>query len=186
VARSAVELLRFELQDAYDALRQHVAGLSDHEFFWEPVPDCWTVRRRDDGRWAVDYPEPPHPDPAPLTTIGWRLVHVAECKVMYHEYAFGDAKLTFPEIDSAHTAATAIAQLEEGHAMLARDLGSLDEADLEREVLTNWGERWPARQIFWTMISHDLHHGGEIGALRDLYREGAVKKGEGRRAEAEL
>jgi hypothetical protein len=36
---------------------------------------------------------------------------------------------------------------------------------------TNWGERCPARQIFWTMISHDLHQGGEIGALRDLYRE---------------
>src|SRR5438046_10240551 len=116
-------------------------------------------------------PEPPHPDPAPFTTIGWRLVHVAECKVMYHEYAFGEAKLTFPEIDSAHTAAAAIAQLEAGHAMLVRDLAGLDDAGLEKLVLTNWGERWPARRIFWTMISHDAHHGAEIGALRHLYRE---------------
>jgi len=38
-------------------------------------------------------------------------------------------------------------------------------------VLTNWGEKWPAWRIFWAMIEHDLHHGGEIGALRDLYRE---------------
>ena len=94
-----MELLRQELQEAYEALRARVEGLSDDEFFWEPVPGCWTVRRGADGRWAVDYPEPPHPDPAPFTTIGWRLVHVAECKVMYHEYAFGAAKLTFPEID---------------------------------------------------------------------------------------
>ncbi|TME70057.1 MAG: DinB family protein [Chloroflexi bacterium] len=180
VARAAVALFRFELQEAYDALRQRIDGLSDAEFFWEPVPGCWTVRRRDDGRWAVDYPEPPHPDPAPLTTIGWRLVHVAECKVMYHEYAFGDAKLTFPEIDSAHTAATAIAQLESGHQMLMRDLDGLDDTGLGREVLTNWGERWPTQQIFWTMISHDLHHGGEIGALRDLYREQVLVSGRSR------
>jgi hypothetical protein len=185
MARSAVELIRWELQEAYDALRQQVDGLTDAEFFWEPAPGCWTVRRRDDGRWAVDYPEPPHPDPAPFTTIGWRLVHVAECKVMYHEYAFGGATLTFPEIDSAHTAAAAIAQLEAGHEMLVRDLSDLDDAGLGRDALTNWGERWPARQIFWTMISHDLHHGGEIGTLRDLYRERSKKK-EVRRAEAQL
>jgi hypothetical protein len=173
VAPSAVELLRQELQEAYETLRARVDGLTDDEFFWEPVPGCWSVRRDDRGRWAVDYPEPPHPDPAPFTTIGWRLVHIAECKVMYHEYAFGPAKLTFPDIDSAHTAAAAIAELEAGHAMLVSDLAGLHDADLERQVLTNWGDRWPARQIFWTMISHDLHHGGEIGALRDLYRERA-------------
>lgn len=171
MAPSALALLREELQEAYETLRSRVDGLTDDEFFWEPVPGCWTVRRGDHGRWAVDYPEPPHPDPAPLTTIGWRLVHVAECKMMYDEYAFGPARLTFPEIDSAHTAAAAIAQLEAGHAMLVRDLAGLDDAGLERQVLTNWGDHWPAQQIFWTMISHDLHHGGEIGALRDLYRE---------------
>ena len=171
MARSAVELLRQELQESFEALRARIHGLTDDEFFWEPVPGCWTVRRGERGTWAVDYPVPPHPDPSPFTTIGWRLVHVAECKVMYHEYAFGAAKLTFPEINSAHTAAAAIAQLEAGHAMLAGDLANLDETALEHQVLTNWGERWPARQVFWTMISHDLHHGGEIGALRDLYRE---------------
>jgi len=171
VARTEVGVIRERLEVAYKAIRERIDGLTDEEFFWEPVSRCWTVRRRDDGRWAVDYPEPPHPDPAPFTTIGWRLVHVAECKVIYHEYAFGPAKLTFPDIDSAHTAAAAIAQLEVGHAMLVRDLAGLDDAGLDREVLTNWGERWPAREIFWTMIDHDLHHGGEIGALRDLYRE---------------
>ena len=171
VTRFAVGILRQQLQEAYEAIRERVDGLTDDEFFWEPVARCWTIRRGDDGRWTVDYPEPPHPDPAPFTTIGWRLVHVAECKVMYHEYAFGPAKLTFPEIDSAHTAAAAIAQLEAGQAMLLRDLDALDDAGLEGEVLTNWGDKWPARKIFWAMVNHDLHHGGEIGTLRDLYRE---------------
>ena len=173
VTRSTVEVIRERLEEAYETIRERVEGLTDDEFFWEPVPVCWTVRLRDDGRWTVDYPEPPHPDPAPFTTIGWRLVHVAECKVMYHEYAFGRARLTFPEIDSAQTSAAAIAQLEAGHAMLVRDLENQDDAGLDQLVLTNWGEKWPARKIFWTMVDHDLHHGGEIGALRDLYRERA-------------
>lgn len=171
MTRDVVAVIQEQLEEAYRAIRDRVDGLSDDEFFWEPVPRCWTVRRRDDGRWTVDYPEPPHPDPAPFTTIGWRLVHVAECKVMYHEYAFGAAKLTFPEIDSAHSAAAAIAQLDAGHTMLVRDLDCLDDAGLDREVLTNWGEMWPAKKIFWTMVDHDRHHGAEIGVLRDLYRD---------------
>jgi hypothetical protein len=171
MSTSAVAVLRAELEDAYAELRGRLDGLTDEEFFWEPVPNCWTVRKRATGLWAADYPEPPHPEPPPFTTIGWRLVHVGECKLMYHEYAFGAAKLTWPEIDSAHTAADAIASLEGGQAQLLRDLDALRDDDLDREVKTNWGEVWPARRIFWTMTSHDLHHGGEIGVLRDLHRE---------------
>ncbi|HJW48587.1 MAG TPA: DinB family protein, partial [Candidatus Limnocylindria bacterium] len=118
---TAVDLLRQELQEAYDRLRTRVEGLTDDEFFWEPVPDCWTVRRDDRGHWAADYPDEPHPVPAPFTTIAWRLVHVGECKLMYHEYAFGAAKLTWPDINSAHTPADAIAQLEHGHTLLLGD-----------------------------------------------------------------
>ena len=151
-------------------IRAIVEGLTDQEYFWEPVPGCWTVRRTERGTWAVDYPEPPHPIPAPLTTIGWRLAHVAECKLMYHEYAFGAAKLVWPEIDSAHTATDAIGQLEGGHRLLVGELVGLSDADLDVARLTNWGERWPTWKIFWTMIQHDLQHGSEIGALRDLYR----------------
>jgi hypothetical protein len=89
---------------------------------------------------------------------------------MYHEYAFGNARLTWPELDSPHTAADAIADLDDGHLLLVEAVGALDDDALDRPVLTNWGERWPAWRILWTMIHHDLWHGGEIGALRDLYR----------------
>jgi len=169
MSRQRVDLLAAELKQAYQTLRRRLDGLSDEEFFWEPVPGCWTVRPLPDGRWTVDY-EQPDPVPPPFTTIGWRLVHVAGCKIMYHEYAFGPARLTWDEVDLPHTAATAIAQLEEGQALLRADLDSLaDDAALDELRLTNWGERWPTWQIFWIMTFHDLHHGGEIACLRDLY-----------------
>ena len=164
-----IELLSTELDAAYRMIRDRVDGLTDAEFWWEPVADAWTVRPTERGSWAADYEEP-DPDPAPFTTIGWRLVHVAECKLMYQEYAFGDARLTWSELDSPHTAAAAVAAVDDGHELLIATLRSLDDDALDRTVPTNWGERWPAWRIFWTMIHHDLWHGGEIGALRDLYR----------------
>ena len=55
MARSETVVIRERLQEAYETIRERVAGLTDDEFFWEPVPGCWTVRLRDDGRWAVDF-----------------------------------------------------------------------------------------------------------------------------------
>jgi hypothetical protein len=165
----AVALLAWQMDEAYAFVTDMVDGLTNEEFAWEPAAGCWTVRQRPDGRWAADYPDFPHPDPPPFTTIGWRLVHVAESK-LYREYAFGAARLTWPEIDSTHTAADAVASLEAWHAPLRSDLVGLHDDDLERPRLTNWGEQWPTWRIFWTMIEHDIHHGAEIGALRDLLR----------------
>jgi hypothetical protein len=111
MSRQRVELLAVEMEEAYQTLHQRLEGLSDEEFFWEPAPGCWTVRQLSDGRWTADY-ELPDPVPPPFTTIGWRLVHVAGCKIMYHEYAFGPGRLTWDELECPHTAASAIAQLD--------------------------------------------------------------------------
>ena len=97
------------------------------------------------------------------------LVHVAVCKVMYHEYGFGEARLTFPEIDIPGNADGAIALLEHGHALLRADLEHMQDMQLDDPKKTNWGELWPAWRIFWAMLDHDALHGGAIGHLRDLY-----------------
>jgi hypothetical protein len=61
-----------------------------------------------------------------------------------------------------------------GQELLRAALAALDDEQLDGLRWTNWGERWPAWRIVWTMIDHDAHHGGEIGCLRDLYRVTAV------------
>jgi hypothetical protein len=165
----SVELLARLMDEAYDMLRGRLEGLTDAEFLWEPFPDSWTVRPSPGGRWEADYAWP-DPEPAPFTTIAWRINHIASCKIMYHEYAFGPRVLTFPDLDVPRTPSEGTDMLERGQAMLVEDLAGLDDPDLEAPRLTNWGEEWPAWRIFWTMIHHDLWHGGEIGALRDSYR----------------
>jgi hypothetical protein len=89
---------------------------------------------------------------------------------MYHEHAFGPARLTWDELIVPHTAVAAVASLEENHVRLCAALDGLNDGDLLEMRLTNWGEHWPTWRIFWVMAGHDLHHGGEIGCLRDLYR----------------
>ena len=169
MTRGRVERLSAQMDGVWARFRDRLEGLDEYEFLWQPVPNCWTIHQADDGRWWIDY-EDPAPEPPPFPTIAWRLEHVAACKVMYHEYAFGEGRLTWDDLPIPHTAAGAIAWLEEGHARLRAVLDTLTDADLDVERATNWGDRWPTWRILWTMIDHDAHHGAEIGALRDLYR----------------
>jgi hypothetical protein len=156
---------------SYDRLSARLEGLTDEEFFWQPASGCWTIFEAAHGRWTYDYAEP-EPDPAPPTSIGWQVVHLATCKVMYHEWAYGAARLTWPELDIPHDAAGTLALLARGQELLRGDLAGLSDAQLDESRLTNWGERWPAWRIFLSMADHDSLHGGAIGQLRDLYRWG--------------
>jgi hypothetical protein len=62
-----VELLLAQMDEVYERLRARLEGLTDAEYFWEPVPGCWTVHRDGSGAWVADYAEP-DPDPPPFTT----------------------------------------------------------------------------------------------------------------------
>lgn len=168
----AIELLAQQMEAAYQMLWTCLQGITEEEYFWEPVPECWTVFQRADGQWTYHY-ELPTPHPHPFTTLAWRINHLALCKIMYHEYAFGPAMLTWQTIATPSSMTEALALLERGQGLLRDDLSCLtDDADLEALRPTNWGEPWPTWRIFWTMIHHDAHHGGEIGCIRDLYRAG--------------
>ena len=65
-------------------LRPRLDGLTDEEYRWEPVPGMWNVRPRGTstapiaagaGDFTVDFAFP-EPDPAPVTTIAWRMCHL--------------------------------------------------------------------------------------------------------------
>jgi hypothetical protein len=85
---TATEVLRSQWTGLAQRLQSWLSGLGDDEFFWEPVPGCWTVKPETSrpGGWTYDY-EWPAPSPAPLTTIAWRLVHIAGDNWIYWEHA---------------------------------------------------------------------------------------------------
>jgi hypothetical protein len=54
-------LLVGQLEFYWDVhLRPRLDGLTDEEYFWEPVEGCWSLRRAADGSYRLDQqlPEP--------------------------------------------------------------------------------------------------------------------------------
>ena len=81
-------LLVGQLEFYWDVhLRPRLDGLSDDEYLWEPVPGCWSVRPGPEGRLMMDpvsspavdgvnVTDSPRPEPSPITTIAWRMLHI--------------------------------------------------------------------------------------------------------------
>lgn len=161
-------------------LRERLAGLSDQEYFWEPVPDCWNVRPRGtgtapvqagSGAMTIDFALPP-PDPAPVTTIAWRLGHVIVGVLATRNAShFGREAVDYFSFEYAETAAEALAQLDEEVARWLAGVASLGEAGLARACGPAEGpyaESSMARLVLH--INRELiHHLSEVCLLRDLY-----------------
>ena len=103
------------------------------------------------------------------------VIHVGECKVMYDDYAFGTAALEWatpgvaPFSEGSAARDEVLAWLEAAHQRLVDHVRALlDDAELDRARLTNWGEERPTRWIIAAMITHDAYHAGEINHLRSL------------------
>jgi hypothetical protein len=162
------------LLDTYDyigdRLRRRLAGLTDQEYLWQPVADCWSVAEQD-GRW-VPHPNQDVAPPAPITTIAWRIWHIAsDCLSGYITPSLGDWPLQVPEGEWYGTAADALAELNLAYAEFRSRISDLGEDGLAEELGPRWGpyqhDTWAA--LVMHAIDEVAHHGAEIALLRDLY-----------------
>ena len=101
--------------------------------------------------------------------------HVAACKVMYADYAFGPGTRQWgePDVEGPWDPGSApmpdtIEWLRETHRSFREQVARLDDADLDEPRRCNWGELRPTRWIVAAIIGHDLYHAGEINHLRSL------------------
>jgi uncharacterized damage-inducible protein DinB len=102
-------------------------------------------------------------------------LHVAASKIMYDDYAFGAGSLRFgtsavePWAEGEAPPDEVISFLEEAHERLVGHVAALrDDAELDAQRPTNWGEERPTRWIIAAMITHDAYHAGEINHIRSL------------------
>jgi hypothetical protein len=165
---------------ARERLLGRLEGLSDAEYFWEPAPGCWSVRRRGEQRtsasygreWVLEYVSR-QPDPGPLTTIAWRMCHLAGGLEARADYTIGTKALAWEDREVAGNAAAAITNLERAFARWRDALVPTTDADLDEVGRSSlpWGldPGLPFLDICWWVNQEVLHHGGEIALLRDLY-----------------
>ena len=132
------------------------------------------------GDYVIDF-EIPEPNPAPVTTIAWRLVHIAEVFGARTANHFGDANPTirdrfsgtwWEKLEMPSNADDALALVDEVHAAWADGVRALDDDAMWRAVGPVEG---PFQDFsFASLILHInrefIHHGAEVCLLRDLYR----------------
>ncbi|MFD5867516.1 DinB family protein [Corynebacterium sp. NPDC060344] len=164
-------------------LRPRLDGLTDAEYLWEPAAGAWSVRPgggdAPTSPLAVNPAAPttidfayPEPDPAPVTTIAWRLAHViVGCLGARLANHFGGPAVDYATFPYALTAAGALAQLDEAYSAWTSALRSLDDAALSLPVGPTEGP-WSEHSM-GTLVAHInrevIHHGAEVCLLRDLY-----------------
>lgn len=161
-------------------LRPRLEGLSDAEYFWEPVPGCWSIRRREDastplavgaGDYVMDYAMPPH-DPEPVTTIAWRLAHIIVAVFAAKSALFfGGPPADYPSWEYADTAACSLRQLDQEHDRWVAGVRSLGGPGLTRPIGPAMEEYadLPMAALLLHIHREVIHHGAEIALLRDLY-----------------
>ena len=190
----------------YRRTRSRLAGLTDEEYLWEPVPGCCTVRRTGSGAYRADSADRPvavlRPatgpaagagadtgvgtggsqgaqgaayDP-PFTTIAWRLWHLTG--------TYGGERN--PRWLGVERAAGGFEQHDPAPGNAAQALAALDRAAAfwqgvvqELPAASWWEPLGPVAGPFAeedkaSLVLHQLdeqiHHGAELGVLRDLYR----------------
>jgi hypothetical protein len=146
--KRADTLLQLMHRIEYFTLQRASDGLTDEEFFWEPTPRAWSVRRREEcqtpnpfgaGAWVADF-EQPEPSPPPLTTIGWLFWHIGSMpgRLADIEFLGGDRTMpsgwTSPYLTHHpvfSTAAEAVSALCDGWATLRGVIEQASDDDLE-------------------------------------------------------
>jgi hypothetical protein len=112
--------------------------------------------------------------PGGTRTIESIVLHVGSCKVMYDEYAFGAARMRWddpglpPWSEGTAPRYEAIAWLTDAHKILVDHVHALQDEDLARPRLTNWGEQRETRWLISMLLEHDTYHAGEINHIRAL------------------
>jgi hypothetical protein len=158
------------LDYVWERLRGRCDGMTQEEYLWEPVTGCWSVRDTD-GVAVVDRPIPV-PEPAPVTTIAWRLWHIgSECLGGYTENGLGPWPLPVHDREWYVDVDEALGAVDTAWTAFRDGLGRLGETGMASELGENWGPY--ARDSWAALVLHAQdelsHHGAEVALLRDLY-----------------
>lgn len=158
--------------------RPRLEGLSDEEYFWEPVRDTWSLRPGPptpgvlDSDLIMDSNRDDESAPDPVTTIAWRMAHVTVHILKARTSSIFDDSDSNPDVHVfAGTAAGALVQLDDAYRHWRRGVAGLTEQRLAESI--GPAERYFEGKPMATLILHVnrevLSHIAEIALLRDLY-----------------
>lgn len=168
---------------ARERLVGRLAGLTDQEYFWEPVDVCWSVRQADGG-WRPDLGADGTPwtslSPPPVTTIAWRLWHLGASRTpswpptsISSARAFADSWFAPRPVNATalESAAVAVDAVGRHWAAVGALVSSFDDTELLGPIGPVGGPFKDSSVLGLILHVADelIHHSAEIALLRDLY-----------------
>jgi hypothetical protein len=173
---SAADVLKAQLRHAWVNARWVLEDLTEEEYFWEPTQLCWSVRRRGPsvqgwgtGEFVCEDGWPP-PEPVPVPTIAWRVIHLAAWTDIYRHWTFGDERCGLSDFEVPGDAAGGLAWLYRAQDDFTVAVDALDDESVFDLQPAHWGESLPVVHLITSMLTEHVHHIAEIGVLRDLRR----------------
>ncbi len=162
------EVILDSMDRMFAQLADRLVGLTDDEYLWEPVAGMWSVRQNDEGPPIIDGAGNREPDPVPVTTIAWRLWHIAIDCLDDYTRRFDD--------DDSEASPIWTSSADEAIETLGEKWGAYRTVIAGRGWWDQLGDSWEhwSQHSTADMAMHAsnelVHHGAEIGLLRDLYR----------------
>lgn len=158
------------LDYAHGRIVGRLEDLPAEEYLWEPVEGCWSVRAGEDGVFRAEraYPDP---DPAPFTTIAWRTWHIGADCLRGYSARFWD-HVDSEDLEWPNRPEAALTELEKDWSRFREHVAAMDDVALAAPLGPSAGPY--AEDSYHALVLHALdeviHHGAEIGVIRDLYR----------------
>jgi hypothetical protein len=148
---ACLRLLRAAYQESpWHSLRRQVQGLSVEDLAWSPWDRVW----------------------GPMVAI-----HVAHCKVIYADQAFGPGTLGWGDCDRVlgtpgeRPDGERLARvLDRAQEFLVDRIACATEEQVERTYPMHHGVAHTSWQVASAMAQHDAWHGGQIALMRTAYR----------------
>ncbi len=167
-SRKIIQTLIWELERGFQELIQTLMEISKEEAKWKPTACSRTLETiRQWNEQGNEWISSQSLDP--ISNIEFKVVHLAQCKQMYDEYAFREGILTWHDLECPEWP-HCIDYLKETQKRLVESLQNQTDEQLDDLVRTNWGDMWPIKQIISTMTHHDMYHLGQICTVRNLYK----------------
>ena len=152
----------------FGQLIDRLDGLTTSEYLWEPVAETWSVRANVGAVPLVDGAGERDVDPAPVTTIAWRLWYIAiDCFDDYTRRFHGD---------TADASTVWTLDADEAIEILTEKWAAYRSTVANRDWWEELGGGWDhwSRHCTADMAMHAsneiVHHAAEVALLRDLYR----------------
>jgi DinB superfamily len=173
---SAADVLKAQLRHAWLNARWVLEDVTEDEYLWKPASPCWSVRTRGpsvrgwgSGQFVCEDSWPP-PEPLPITTIAWRVIHLAAWTDVYRAWTFSDARTRLDDFEVPGDAAAGLGWLYRAQDDFTTAVDALDDESVFDLRPAHWGESLPVVHLVTSMLTEHVHHIAEIGVLRDLRR----------------